>query len=121
MGEARASSDDRKDESADVAEGYSDGGDGIAGQQDAEPRPIAPTPTLPSVSQVTAHRLTHWPYRSWCDECVEAFGNEWGHQHGDHPARSIPVISMDYLFLCDKGVFTRRELADSDVVESFVL
>ena len=31
------------------------------------------------------------------------------------------MISMDYLFLSDKGVFTRRELADSDVVESSVL
>ena len=28
---------------------------------------------------------------------------------------------MDYLFLSDKGVFTRRELADSDVAESSVL
>ena len=99
-----------------------DGGAEVAAEQDIEPRRVVPSPVLPSASQVALHRLTHHPYRSWCDECVEAFGRERVHCSSDHPGgRSIPLISMDYLFVNDKGVWTRQELIDSGVEESTTL
>ena len=61
--------------------------------EDAQSRTTRPSPTLPSASEFKAHKITHIPYRSWCDECVECFGREWGHS-GDAQVegRSVPVI-----------------------------
>ena len=80
-----------------------------------EPRRVAPTPDTPTASQRAEHETTHIPYRSWCDHCVEAFGRERGHlAHGHDGGRRIPLISMDYLFVTEKGVFTRDD-AGTDV------
>ena len=32
-----------------------------------------PSPYMPTISEIRQHKTTHVPYRSWCDECVEAF------------------------------------------------
>ena len=96
----------------------------VAGQEDApdteaevEPRRIARTPETPTASQRAEHADTHIPYRPWCDECVEAFGRERGHFAHDHlGGRRIPLVSMDYLFVTEKGVFSRSDAgADSDL------
>ena len=72
------------------------GDEDIVEEQDVEPRRIVPSPIRLSASQVAAHRVTHHPYRSWCDECVEAFGREKAHFGGDHASeRKVPLISMD--------------------------
>ena len=39
-------------------------------QEQVEPLKIAPSPTLPSPADVEEHRITHTPYRSWCEDCV---------------------------------------------------
>ena len=64
--------------------------------------PIA-SPTLPSQSERMEHRITHLPYRSWCDECVEAFGRERAHRSAALDACVFPLISVGYMFYSRKG------------------
>ena len=44
--------------------------------EDVQPLQTLTTPDLPSRAIVEAHRIDHWPYRSWCSESVEGFDNE---------------------------------------------
>ena len=86
------------------------------GEEEAVARRQLPTPEMPTASEVSHHKTTHCPYRSWCDECVEAFGCEWPHHAGGaRHARSIPVIHMDYAFLTDKGMTKRSGLSEEEV------
>ena len=85
---------------------------------EAQPSKRLPSPYMPTASEIADHRVGHMPYRSWCDECVEAFGRERAHRHHDNlHARQVPVISMDYLFATARGVFKRGELEDEDSEE----
>ena len=69
------------------------------------------SPPMPTQQEVDEHRVSHLPYRSWCPECVEAFGRERGHrQQEEH--RTIPLVSCDYLYLTKNGVFARNELSE---------
>ena len=79
-----------------------------ADEQDAEPAKVLPTPVLPSPSEVEEHRVDHIPYRCWCRECVEGFGREEGHFSRDGE-RGLPIISLDDMLLCRRGVFERKE------------
>ena len=70
-------------------------------------------PIAPTQKEIDHHRLTHLPYRSWCQECVEAFAREWAHKaHGD--ARGVPLISCDYLYVTKNGFLARSELAEDE-------
>ena len=40
-----------------------------------------PSSFMPTILEIRQHKTTHVPYRSWCDECVEAFAREWPHFH----------------------------------------
>jgi len=75
-------------------------------------RRALPSPYMPSISEIREHKTTHVPYRSWCDECVEAFAREWPHLHQKSNGRSIPVIHMDYACLTEKGLFKVEDLDD---------
>ena len=68
--------------------------------EDVQPLQKLITPELPSREEIEAHRIDHWPYRSWCRECVEGFGRERDHGHGK---QKIAMISMDYAFVTPKG------------------
>ena len=68
--------------------------------EDVQPQQTLTTPELPSRAVIEEHRIDHWPYRSWCEECVEGFGRERSHGHGD---KRLPLISMDYAFVTRKG------------------
>ena len=93
-----------------VAKGDVDDDEVIESQeQDTEPVQILPTPELPSESEIAEHRVDHIPFRSWCKECLEGWGREDGHHACGGGSRSIPVISLDYMFLSRRGVFTRQE------------
>ena len=83
-------------------------------EAEVQPKLKIRTPDAPTASELAEHRDGgHAPYRPWCDECVEAFGREDGHfDHGRIGERRIPVVSIDYLFLTPKGVFTRPELQE---------
>ena len=78
-------------------------------EEEVEPQKVVRTPYTPTATVVAEHRITHSPYREWCDECREAFGREAPHTHVEHREAWVPVVSTDYLFLSARGVFTREE------------
>ena len=47
---------------------------------EAEPMRMAPDPGQPTAAESEEHRVTHYPYRNWCRECVE--GRALGEQRG---------------------------------------
>ena len=74
-----------------------------------------PSPYMPTISEIRPHKTTHLPYRSWRDECVEAFAREWPHlQRVGLNGRTIPVIHMDYACLTEKGLFKQSELSEEE-------
>ena len=73
--------------------------------EDAQPMRGLPTPTLPSRAEIEAHRIDHWPPRSWCDECNEGFGRERGHAS---VAVEFALVSMDYAFLTKMGLVVKE-------------
>ena len=68
-------------------------------EQEAADIKVAPAPTRPSEAEVEEHRITHFPYRSWCDECRE--GRGLGEQRGRHAGRphEIPRVGIDYWYI----------------------
>ena len=104
-------------EQATRASGAGDGGDPSSAEGELvespevevqQQAPIA-SPTLPSHSERMEHRITHLPYRSWCDECVEAFGRERSHRSTALDERVFPLVSVDYMFLSPKGLILKDE------------
>ena len=72
-------------------------------------------PYMPTISEIRQHKTTHLPYRSWYDECVEAFARKWPHLHREGPSkRTIPVIHMGYACLTEKSLFKQIELSAED-------
>ena len=73
-------------------------------------------PVLPSQQEVSDHKCTHLPYRSWCQWCVQ--GRGVGPQHYKRGGKSaIPRIGLDYFYLTKGGVKLRRELTSEQVAE----
>ena len=70
------------------------------------------SPPTPTQQEIDEHRVSHLPYRSWCPECVEAFGRERGHRRQEE-SRSIPLVSCDYMYLTKNGMFAREELDEA--------
>ena len=70
---------------------------------------VSPDPGEPTASQVEDHRACgHWPYRSWCAECVRGRGGCEQHRRRTE-ARAIGVFSFDYLHLDEAGKIMKRE------------
>ena len=107
-----------------VGEKEDDGTERIEGEQiesreeEVQPLSQAKSPEMPTVSEMQAHRETHLPYRNWCPECVEGFGREAVHTSKDQKGRTIPLISLDYLFVTKRGVFSRKEYTPIEGDES---
>ena len=82
--------------------------------EEAEPLRIAPSPKQPSAAEVELHRITHWPYRSWCEECVK--GRGLGEQRGTHAGRAheVPIVGLDYFYMTEKGLEHRSQMTTSD-------
>ena len=60
-------------------------------------------PKAPSAEEMRLHRLTHYPFRSWCPVCVAARGKNWPHLRMPEEVPSeVPTISFDYCFLRDE-------------------
>ncbi|MDE0892834.1 MAG: hypothetical protein OSB14_11680, partial [Planctomycetota bacterium] len=70
-------------------------------------------PPMPTQEEIDLHRVSHLPYRSWCSECVEAFAREWAHKDRE-VARTIPLVSCDYLYVTKNGIFARNELSEDE-------
>ena len=94
-------------------EGAPPGGDFLENPEDAEgappsdivveaeiPKP-ARDPGQPSKADRAAHKLTHCPYRSWCEHCVR--GQAVGRPHRSVPDElsksDVPRVIIDYAFL----------------------
>ena len=65
-------------------------------------------PGNPTLEQLEEHRAPHLPYRSWCRWCV--LGRGRGRRHVSASASDIPIIGIDYFFITDGGVNTRKEI-----------
>ncbi len=109
-------SESAEGEQATGASGAGDGGDPSSAEGELVEAPEAeevqqqasmPSPALPSHSERMEHRITHLPYRSWCDECVEAFGRERSHHAASLEKRMFPLVSIDYMFLTPKGLILK--------------
>ena len=59
------------------------------------------------------HRLTHMPYRSWCEDCVAGRSRRDAHSRSGEEAL-MPVIAMDYAFL-------GKEVGDKEETSSPIL
>ena len=72
----------------------------------------APAPIKPCAADVEEHNITHMPYRSWCECCVE--GRGLGEQRGRHTGRvhEIPRVGIDYWYITTGNLKLRKELAD---------
>ena len=82
---------------------------GSATSEEVQRQRVVASPTLPTLSELQKHRITHLPYRAWCPDCVEAFAREMAHHQSSLERREFPLISVDYFFLSSKGVITRDE------------
>ena len=71
------------------------------------------SPSMPTQAEIDQHRIAHLPYRSWCPDCVEAFGREKAH-HRREVERLVPLLSCDYAYLTRKGVFMHNELTEEE-------
>ena len=68
-----------------------------------------PSPTVPSKSERMEYRITHFLYRSWCSECIEAFGRERSHQSTSLDKWMFPLVSIDYMLLTPKGLVPKGQ------------
>ena len=86
----------------DGEDGGDDQGDGAgepeAGEPESQEVKTGPFAYKPTPAEVELHRLTHWPYRSWCEWCIK--GKAIGEQHvrSTHVS-DVPVVGADYFFL----------------------
>ena len=65
-------------------------------------------PIQPPRAMIDAHEVSHLPYRDWCSACVRGRGKSQPHNGiKDHSSEQVPVISLDYGFLC--GSRTRKQ------------
>ena len=61
-----------------------------------EPLKQATSPILPPAAEVEQHRLTHWPYRSWCKFCNLGRGIGEQHRREGQKVRHVPIVGLDY-------------------------
>ena len=87
--------------------------------EEAEAVKTLPTPVLPSKSERDAHRVTHCPYRSWCEDCRAGCGLEAPHSLRDQEARKIPIVGFDYMFIGKRRAYIQGEkMQDGDAVDN---
>ena len=52
----------------------------------------------PSAEMVEKHTVSHYPYRSWCKQCV--MGRGVGRPHTTSTTEStVPIVGMDYFYI----------------------
>jgi len=60
-------------------------------------------PKEPTEKEITAHNVTHVPFRSWCPHCVSAAAKATPHRsRKEESEKSIPCIHADYWFMRDQ-------------------
>jgi len=81
---------------------------------EVQPLRTAPTPILPSAADIEEHRLTHWPYRSWCKFCNLGRGTGEQHRRDAEKQRSIAIVGMDYWYITSGAMRKRSELDQAE-------
>ena len=74
--------------------GVDDHDEELEDEEEAAPVIVKSTPITPTIVQMELHRVTHLPYREWCDCCVEDSGRENAHRKAKQDS-AIAVVSMD--------------------------
>ena len=70
---------------------------------------VLPDPGEPTATEVEDHRACgHVPFRSWCQECVEARGVGEPHRTRKEQ-RVVCVFAFDYLFIGKDGIPIKRQ------------
>ena len=70
---------------------------------------LLPDPGEPTSADIEDHRACgHVPFRSWCQECVEARGTGEPHR-ARRGQRAVCVFAFDYLFIGQDGLPIRRQ------------
>ena len=68
----------------------------VEAEEESQPVNPLPSPDMPTQSERDEHDISHYPYRCWCEHCVEGRGIEMGHRLGDdHNSRGVAVIGFD--------------------------
>ena len=65
---------------------------------------VMPSPYTPSKKEVEEHEVAHWPYRSWCPDCVRGRGRPTPHRGKHDYMKEIgePMVVGDYCYLSGK-------------------
>ena len=78
-------------------------------EEDAPELKRATNVISPNREQIEKHRVCHYPYRSWCKQCV--MGRGVGQPHAKSTQESlVPIVGMDYFYITKEGVRRRTEL-----------
>ena len=77
-------------------------------------------PKAPTDAEVEEHRLTHIPYRNWCEVCVKCKGKEFDHRRkGD--SGGVSEYAFDYCFPGDELGFKLVVLVGHEKVTGMTL
>ena len=79
-------------------------------EEDAADLRHATNVASPSAADIEKHRMTHYPFRSWCKQCVMGRGVGRGHAKSTSES-SVPIVSMDYFYITKEGVRRREEIS----------
>jgi len=67
------------------------------GEERGQAAKMVRRPPEPTEAERIRHRVTHLPYRAWCEECVKGRGLDSPHRMQGES--SVPEIYLDYAFL----------------------
>ena len=80
---------------------------------------VTPSPGMPTAKERAIHRITHIPYRSWCDDCVRGRGRDRHHKLCGAYGRSTTArVHMDYCFLTESAAATSEAAAAPNAGEA---
>ena len=63
-------------------------------EESGESRPVVSRkpPERPTPEEMRIHRLTHYPFRSWCPVCIQASAKDAPHASRSGPKHDMPVF-----------------------------
>ena len=79
-------------------------------EEDAADLKHATSIASPSADDIERHRVTHYPFRSWCKQCIMGRGVGRGHAKSASES-SAPIVGMDCFYITKEGVHRRHELS----------
>ena len=82
-------------------------------EEDAADLKHATDVASPSAGDIERHRVTHYPYRPWCKQCVMGRGTGRGHAKSASES-SVPIVGMEYLYITKEGVRRRGDLKGAE-------